>query len=160
MDTNDQFTRRDAKADTSDIPVVTGADLADERARRAMSYRERQRQESQRRAKEAAARGETYAENPYINSRRQTGGVSYDRFDIPDNFEEEARRSAAHAASHPAPKKAASSAKTTVKEEKEKKRCLPGDLRHFGYADRAFGGFHRLYCVLYFFFRYEYGRTG
>ena len=25
MDTNDQFTRRDAKADTSDIPVVTGA---------------------------------------------------------------------------------------------------------------------------------------
>ena len=95
MDTNDQFTRRDAKADTSDIPVVTGADLADERARRAMSYRERQRQESQRRAKEAAARGETYAENPYINSRRQTGGVSYDRFDMLDNFEEEARRARA-----------------------------------------------------------------
>ena len=122
MDTNDQFTRRDAKADTSDIPVVTDADLADERARRAMSYRERQRQESQRRAKEAAARGETYAENPYINSRRQTGGVSYDRFDMLDNFEEEARRSAAHAASHPAPKKAASSAKTTAKKKPSKKK--------------------------------------
>ena len=134
MDTNDQFTRRDAKADTSDIPVVTGADLTDERARRAMSYRERQRQESQRQAQQAAARGERYTENPYINSRRKTGGVSSDGFDILDDFEEEARRSAAYAVSHavqkkaPAPTPAApagkskKSAKNTKKSRKKKKK--------------------------------------
>ncbi len=50
MDSNDKYTRRDSKADTGDLPEMDWEELTKERERRAMSYRERQRQESLRQA--------------------------------------------------------------------------------------------------------------
>ncbi len=50
MNDNDKFTRRDSRADTGDMPELDWDELTSERERRTMSYRERQRLESERQA--------------------------------------------------------------------------------------------------------------